>query len=111
MTESARLVQAFSDKIAGYAEEVRTLLLDGRADAIGPWLDKNFDRRRSLYAISPPNVDLVERARSAGAHCKFAGSGGAIVGTYGDDACFHRIEAAFSGTETVVLKPRYAPEP
>ena len=103
--QDADVIQAMKD-FAGYAAEVRALLLDGRGDAIGPWLDSNFDRRRSLYAISPANVELVERARSAGAHCKFAGSGGAVVGTYEDEACLRRIQEAFAGTKTVVLKPR-----
>lgn len=98
------VVQAMQD-FAGYAEEVRKLLLAGKGAEIGPWLDKNFNRRRSIYAISPANIDMIERARSAGAHCKFAGSGGAIVGAYDDDPMFERIQAAFENTSTVVLRP------
>ncbi|MBN2310227.1 MAG: GHMP kinase [Candidatus Hydrogenedentes bacterium] len=103
----AEVVQAMKD-FAGYADEVRSLLVAGRGDAIGPWLDRNFDRRRSLYNISPGNLELIERARAAGAHCKFSGSGGAIVGTYADEAAFARIQAAFEDTSTVVLKPTVA---
>ncbi|NLT59076.1 MAG: GHMP kinase, partial [Candidatus Hydrogenedentes bacterium] len=71
----------------------------------GPLLDANFDLRRSIYTLSPANIDMVERARSVGAHCKFTGSGGAIVGVYDDDAMYASIERAFSGTGIVVLKP------
>jgi glucuronokinase len=99
------VVQAMAD-FAGYAEEVRNLLKAGRGDAIGPWLDKNFDRRRSISSIAPRNVEMVERARSAGAHCKFSGSGGAIVGTYTDAAMFEAICAAFEGTDTTVIRPQ-----
>lgn len=101
------VVQAMKD-FASYAEEVRRLLLANRGSEIGPWLDKNFNRRRSIYAISPGNIELIERARAAGAHCKFAGSGGAIVGTYEDEAMYRRIEQTFQGTGAVVIKPHIA---
>ena len=48
---------------------------------------------------------MVERARSAGASAKFAGSGGAIVGTYPDEATYQRVVDAFAGTDTEVFKP------
>jgi len=102
------VVQAMKD-FAAYADEVRSLLLANRGGEIGPWLDRNFERRRSIYtAMSPRNIELVERARGAGAHCKFAGSGGAIVGTYADEATLERIRQAFKDTPSVVLKPEVA---
>lgn len=90
---------------AGFAQEVRDLLVAGRGHEIGPILNKNFDLRRSLYRLTDDNIDLVERARSVGASAKFAGSGGAIVGTYEDDAMFERLVAAYDGTGTAVIKP------
>jgi len=98
------VLQAMKD-FASYAEEVRTLLLAGRGNGIGPWLNKNFDRRRSIYNIDPKNVDMVMRARSVGASCKFAGSGGAVVGTYDDDAMYERIQQVYAGAGTAVFKP------
>jgi len=91
---------------ASYAEEVRTLLVAGRGPEIGPWLDRNFDRRRSIYNIDPANVEMVMRARSVGATAKFAGSGGAIVGTYEDEAMYRRLLDVYAGTDTAVLRPR-----
>ncbi len=93
------------NQFAQYAQEARNLLIAGRGQEIGPWLDKNFDLRRSIYAIDPLDVDMVDRARAAGAHAKFAGSGGAIVGSYEDDAGFARLEKAFEDTPVVVFKP------
>ncbi|HEO72411.1 MAG TPA: GHMP kinase [Candidatus Hydrogenedentes bacterium] len=98
------VVQAMVD-FASYAEAVRDLLTQGRGGEIGPWLDKNFDRRRSISNLDPKNIDMIERARSAGACCKFTGSGGAIVGTYEDEAMFQRIEQVFMGTRAEVVKP------
>ena len=60
---------------AEYAQNVRDLLVAGRGGEIGPWLNKNFDRRRSIYRIAQDQVDMVLRARSVGASAKFAGSG------------------------------------
>lgn len=93
-------------QFAGFAQEVRDLLLAGRGREIGPILNKNFDLRRTLFRLSADNIDLVERARSVGASAKFAGSGGAIVGTYEDDAMFERLLRVYEGTGTAVLKPQ-----
>ncbi len=98
------VVQAMHD-FAGYAQEVRDLLLAGRGDEIGPWMDRNFERRRSLYKLDPRNIEMVERARSVGAHAKFAGSGGAIIGTYKDEATYKRLSEVFEGTSTSLFKP------
>ena len=98
------VVQAMED-FAGYAQEVRDLLAAGRGSEIGPWLDKNFDRRRSIFELASANIEMVERARSTGAHCKFAGSGGAIVGVYEDDRMYRRLEQVYEGTATVIFKP------
>ncbi len=98
------VVEAMGD-FAHYAQEIRDLLVAGRGAEIGPWIDKNFDRRRSLYPLSPGDIEMVERARSVGASAKFCGSGGAIVGTYDDEAAYARLEETFEGTGTVVFRP------
>jgi glucuronokinase len=98
------VVQAMQE-FAGFAQEVRNLLLAGRGIEIGPWLNRNFDLRRRLYRLSEDNIEMVERARSVGASAKFAGSGGAIVGTFENDAMFERLIDVYQGTNTVVLKP------
>jgi glucuronokinase len=98
------VVHAMKD-FAGYAEAVRALLLAGRGREIGPWMNRNFDRRRSIYKLDPRNVDMVMRARSVGASAKFAGSGGAIVGTYEDEAMFERLVEALQPAGIRVFKP------
>ncbi len=98
------VVQAMHD-FASYAQEARDLIATGRGEEIGPWLDKNFDRRRSIYQIDPNNVEMVMRARSTGAHCKFAGSGGAVIGTYEDEAMYQRLELVYANTGTAIFKP------
>lgn len=89
----------------GFAEEAYDLLIAGQGDEIGPLLDQNFDLRTTLYDLAPGDVSMVELARSVGAHCKFSGSGGAIVGTYEDDDMFDMLENEFLDTDVVILKP------
>jgi len=101
------VVQAMKD-FAGIATTVRDLILAGRGGEIGPWMDKNFDRRRSIFNLSKGDIEMVERARTTGASAKFAGSGGAIVGTYADEATYQKLVKVFASTGTEVFKPTIA---
>ena len=101
------VVQAMKD-FAGYAENVRELLLAGRSKEIGPLMDKNFDRRRSIYNIDPRNIEMVMRAREVGAHCKFAGSGGGVIGTYSDEAVYNRLQQTYAQMGITVFQPTIA---
>lgn len=90
---------------AELAERVRAALLAGRSQEIGPLLDANFDLRRRIYRIHPDNIAMVETARSTGASAKFTGSGGAIVGTYEDEAMYEQLVRALTPAGVSVLKP------
>jgi glucuronokinase len=91
---------------ADLAAQVKGAL--GRCDwrEIGDLLDSNFDKRKQIYRISDGNLRLVEAARSVGASAKFSGSGGAIVGTYEDEAMYSRLESALRDIGVVALKPQ-----
>jgi glucuronokinase len=94
---------------ANLAEQVRAALLCGDKEVIPALLDANFDKRRAIYQISQGNLDMVAAARAVGASAKFCGSGGAIVGTYKDDAMFYRLKSALEPKGIRVLKPDLAP--
>lgn len=70
------------NEIASLSDAAREVLEDGDPGALADILDRNFDLRAEIYPISEANMSMVERARAAGASCKFCGSGGAVVGTY-----------------------------
>jgi len=91
---------------ANLAQRVRDMLLAGRGLEIGPLLNENFDLRRRLYKLSQGNIDMVEAARDCGASAKFTGSGGAIVGTYEDDAMFEKLKSALEPMQVMVIKPQ-----
>ena len=48
---------------------------------------------------------MVLTARSSGASAKFAGSGGAIVGTYEDDAQYAALSASLAALGCRTIKP------
>jgi glucuronokinase len=94
---------------ANLAQRVRDMLVKGDGHLIGPLLNENFDLRRRLYQISAGNIEMVEAARACGASAKFTGSGGAIVGTYEDEAMFEQLKATMEPLQMVVLKPQILP--
>jgi glucuronokinase len=55
-------------------------------------MNENFDLRKSIMDLAPAHIRMVETARRSGASAKFAGSGGAIIGTYTDDDMFNSLQ-------------------
>lgn len=68
-------------------------------------INHNFDLRKSLVAIAPGNIEMVELARSVGASAKFTGSGGAIIGTYPDEKIFEKLTNTLAEKNIEVIKP------
>jgi glucuronokinase len=89
---------------AHLAECGREALLARDAARLAALMDENFDTRRSIYTLPPWQIAMVDAARRAGASAKFAGSGGAILGTYGDPAVLDALRASLDalGCRTIV---------
>ncbi|MBN1845502.1 MAG: hypothetical protein JW810_07445 [Sedimentisphaerales bacterium] len=92
---------------ADLTDKARNCLVRGQGAKLGRLLDANFDRRRKIYRISRDNLQMVAAARSVGASAKFTGSGGAIVGTYRDEAMFRRLKMVLGEMKVKVIKPHY----
>ncbi len=90
---------------AGLTDQVRDCLFKGDRVRLPGLLNANFDKRREIYKISARNIAMVEAARSVGASAKFSGSGGAIVGTYEDEAMFRRLKDKLGSMGIEVIKP------
>lgn len=94
---------------ASYAERVADLLekeRSARRDAeISELLNENFNLRRRVCAVSEGNIDLIESVRAYGASAKFAGSGGAIVGLYPDDATLAKMQRELAPKDIVLFRP------
>jgi glucuronokinase len=85
------------EQFAAYAAEAREALLRGDAQRLARLIDANFDTRASICRLHGEHVKMIEAARSTGASAKYAGSGGAIIGTYKDDAMYERLCHSLEG--------------
>jgi glucuronokinase len=91
---------------AGLAADARAALLAGDHAKLATLMDTNFDTRRSIYQLPAGQVEMIEVARTCGASAKFAGSGGAIVGSYRDETMFGDLRQALAAIGCVVIKPQ-----
>lgn len=93
-------------RFAELARLSREALVSGRPNDIGDYMDENFDLRASIYPISERNRQMVETGRSVGAHVKFSGSGGAVIGTVDDEDRFPALEKAYVSAGFKIFRPR-----
>jgi glucuronokinase len=100
-----QVVQAMR-RFADLAAEGRRALLERDAGHLARLVDANFDTRRGIYRLPQWQIDMVETARAAGASAKFAGSGGAIVGTWHGDETFERLRTSMAACGCRTIKPR-----
>jgi len=101
----AEIVEAMA-QFADFAQQGYVALVSGHTGRIAELINANFDLRDRMFNVSEENRRMVMQARNAGASAKFAGSGGAIVGTYEDDAMYGRLERAMSEIGCTLLRPR-----
>jgi glucuronokinase len=94
---------------ASYAEQGRAALLARDAAALGRLINANFDLRAALCRISEGNMQMIRTAREAGASANFAGSGGAISGTYTGSRTYEDLVAALRPLGVAVIRPRILP--
>jgi len=90
---------------ATLAARGRDALIAGDHDTLAALMNENFDTRRSIYQLPPWQIDQIETARRCGASAKFAGSGGAILGTYRDEQMFDNVRANLSLAGSRTIKP------
>ena len=104
-------VLAAMSEFADIAQQGRDLLVSSPspltstcAAKLAALINANFDLRDRIFNVAEENRRMVMTARACGASAKFAGSGGAIVGTYGDAEQLERLKSALKaiGSETFV---------
>jgi glucuronokinase len=91
--------------LAALAAQGREALLARDYECLARLIDANFDVRRSIYRLPAWQIDMVETARGCGASAKFAGSGGAIIGTYDNDATFETVSRRLAAIGSCTIKP------
>ena len=93
-------------RVADLAMSARQALLDGDARGLSRLVDENFDVRQAIFRLPGWQVQMVQVARACGASANFAGSGGAIVGTYESEATFAALRRALEAVGCSVIKPQ-----
>jgi glucuronokinase len=94
---------------ASYAAEGRQALLNRDHAALERLINANFDLRAKIYKISQRNLEMIETARKAGACATFAGSGGAVVGTYACEEMYERLKESLAAIGVGIVKPEVVP--
>lgn len=95
---------------AQLAASAHEALLRRDPKGLAKLMDENFDTRRTIYNLPPWQVQMVEVARSCGASAQFAGSGGAIIGAYRDQATFDDLSVKLAAIGSHVIKPQVCPD-
>ena len=92
-------------KFADLAVDAKAALLANDYDDLSKSIDENFDTRLSICQLPAEHVDMIQRARRSGASAKFAGSGGAIIGTFRDEAMYAALTKELAEIGCTVFKP------
>ena len=101
------MLQAFywdSYKLTKYG---RTKWVDLLKDTAA--INANFDLRCKVLNVAEENARMVMAARSAGASAKFAGSGGAIIGTYHSNEMLQQLRLKLGDIGCTVITPHVVP--
>lgn len=106
--KNSNIVSAMHE-FADIARQGYEAFRDNRPERLPALINANFDLRNRIFSVSPENKRMVDVARTTGASAKFAGSGGAIVGTYESDAMFAALSEALAGIGCLTIKPTLTP--
>jgi glucuronokinase len=96
---------------AQYAEQGRDALIQRDYETLDRLINSNFDLRATIYQIDVGNVQMIQTARRVGATSSFAGSGGAITGTYADETKYGELVEAMRPLGVAVLRPKVVDSP
>jgi glucuronokinase len=91
--------------LAELVPAARQAIDQGDPAKLAELIDRNFEIRRSICQIPAAQVDMVLRARRAGASAKFAGSGGAIIGTFSGPEVFDRLQEEMDAIGCRLIRP------
>lgn len=102
-----RGVHAAMDELGAITLAARAAIESGDADELARLVNANFDVRDRIMKVAAGHKAMVMAARGAGASANFAGSGGAIIGTWsGDSGDFERLKGSLGALGCRVIVPR-----
>jgi len=93
-------------RLAEITQLGREALLKSDYESLAGLINDNFEVRRSIYNLPPWQIRMVEVARECGATANFAGSGGAIIGSYQGETMFDKLCTTMAAIGSRVVKPQ-----
>lgn len=96
-------------RFAEITEQGKEALKNGKLDRFAELIDENFDLRQRISNLPEWQTEMIRTARSCGASAKFAGSGGAIVGTYKTESMLQELASRFKATQVKTFVPDILP--
>ena len=99
-----KLVVNAMKQFAQIAQNSREAILNRNHTDLALLMNANFDLRRAICRLPQEHVEMIEVARTTGASAKFAGSGGAIVGTYHDEGMYVNLKNTLNAIGCQVMK-------
>ena len=100
-----KLVVVAMQHFAHLTLQGRAALLDHDTAKLSALIDENFDTRAAISKLPVWQIKMVETARRCGASAKFAGSGGAVIGIYRDEAMFEKLRDRMAEIGSKTIKP------
>lgn len=100
-----KLVHKVLAETADLALQGKEALLADKQELLPQLINQNFDNRAKIMPISDSNYEMINIARAFGASASFTGSGGAIIGTYKDDAMLNQLFYSLKKIDARVVKP------
>ena len=96
-------------RFASYAQEGLKLLLKEDHSRLAEVINANFDLRRSILQLPNWQLKMIKTSRKVGASAKFAGSGGAIVGTIQNEQMFKKLSEEMAAIGSKTIRPSILP--
>ncbi len=96
------------EQLDALTKEGISALEENDSTALASLMDRNFDLRASLYAVSEEDQRMVSIARDLGAAAKLCGSGGAVLVLPSPSEPVEKLEEAFASSGFFTLIPHVA---
>jgi glucuronokinase len=99
------LVVSAMSEFADLAKQGVDAIAANNLTRLASLINQNFDTRQRIANLPRWQVQMIDTARACGASGKFAGSGGAIIGTYESEDMYNRLVEGMANIGSKVVKP------
>ena len=91
-------------QFAELSVSAKKAILERNEKELAELINANFDLRRSICRLPKEHIEMIEVARKTGASAKFAGSGGAIIGTYANAESYEKLQECLAKIGCTVVR-------